>query len=180
MIKKVKKVLENIFSLYKKLCDFTYFTQATSQRISTLERNLNIFSMQLPKDPSQSEKHFSQTLRTQKELAELTTEESTTKAKLLQLQASITPHLEILHKEQAYAENVLKKDPNLSTLDGLVHLAAETAIQQKSLEIALNHWDAALRMIMEVNSTFLAKYGLNPQYPQILVSKRGIYNERGS
>ena len=41
MVDKVKKVLENIFSLYKKLCDFTYFTQATNQRISTLERNLN-------------------------------------------------------------------------------------------------------------------------------------------
>lgn len=162
LIEKVKKVLENIFSLYKNLCDFSYFTHATSQSIATLERNLNISSMQLPKDPSQSEKHFSQTLRTQKEIAELTSEESTTKAKLLQLQASITPHLKILHKEHAYAENVLKKDPNLSTLDGLVHLVVETSIQHKSLEIALNNWDATLKMIMEVNSTFLAKYGLNP------------------
>ena len=135
LVEKVKKVLENIFSLYKKLCDFSYFTQATSQSISTLERNMNISSMQLPKDPSQSEKHFSQTLRTQRELAELTSEESTTKAKLLQLQASITPHLEILHKEQGYAENA----PNLSTLDGLVHLVAEIAIQHKSLEIALSN-----------------------------------------
>ena len=41
----VKRVLENIFSLYKKFCDFTYFTQETSQRIATLERNLNISSM---------------------------------------------------------------------------------------------------------------------------------------
>ena len=92
----------------------------------------------------------------------MTTKESTTKAKLLQLQASITPHVEILHKEQAYVENVLKKDPNLSTLDGLVHLAAETAIQHKSLKITLISWDVALRMIVEVNSTFLEKYGLNP------------------
>ena len=44
---KVKKVLENIFSLYKKLCDFSYFTQETSQKILRLERNLNISSMQL-------------------------------------------------------------------------------------------------------------------------------------
>ena len=118
--------------------------------------------MQLPKDPSQSEKHFAQTLCTQLELATLTTEESNIKAKLLQLQSSITPHLEILHKEQTYVETIIKKDPNLSTLDGLVHLAAETTIQYKSLEIALNNWDASLRMIMEVNKTFLAKYGLNP------------------
>ena len=158
----VKQVLENIFSLYKKLCDFSYFTQETRQRITTLEGNLNISSLQLPKDPSQSEKYFNLTLRTQKELAELQSEESTTKAKLLQLQSSITPHLEILHKEQGYAETVIKKDPHLFTLDGLVHLAAETAIQHKSLEIALSNWDAALKMIMEVYSSFLAKYGLQP------------------
>ena len=29
LIEKVKKVLENIFSLYKKLCDFSYFTHET-------------------------------------------------------------------------------------------------------------------------------------------------------
>ena len=127
-----------------------------------MEGDLNISSLQLPKDPSQSEKYFSQTLRTQKELAELQTEESTTKAKMLQLQASITPHLEILHKEQGYAESIIKKDPNLSTLDGLVHLAAETDIQHKSLDIVLSNWDAALRMIMEVHSIFLARYGLQP------------------
>ena len=101
-------------------------------------------------------------LHTQQELATLTTEEGNIKGKLLQLQSSITPHLEILHKEQTYAETIIKKDPNLSTLDGLVHLAAETAIQYKSLEISLNNWDASLRMIMEVNQSFLAKYGLNP------------------
>ena len=36
--------------------------------------------------------------------------------------------MEILQKELAYTENVLKKDPNLSTLDGLVHLSIETTI----------------------------------------------------
>ena len=55
------------------------------------------------------------------------------------MQSTITPHMEVLHKEQAYAENVLKKDPNHSTLDGLVHLAIETAIQIKSLEVALQN-----------------------------------------
>ena len=79
----MKQVLENIFSFYKKLCDFTYFTQDTSQRITALERNLNIASLQLPRDPSQSEKYFAQTLRTQQELANLQTEESNIKAKLL-------------------------------------------------------------------------------------------------
>ena len=45
--------------------------------------------------------------------------------------------MEIFQKELAYAENVLKKDPNLSTLEGLVHLVVESAIQIKSLEVAL-------------------------------------------
>jgi len=118
--------------------------------------------MKLPKDPSQSENHFDQMLHTQKELGELRIEESTIKAKLLQLQSSITPHLEILHKEQAYVENFLKKYPNLSTLDGLVHLSIETTIEYKSLEIDLNNWDASLKMIMEVNKIFLENFGLNP------------------
>ena len=47
--------------------------------------------------------------------------------------------MEILQKELAYAENVLKKDPNLSTLDGLVHLVVETTVQIKSIEVAIQN-----------------------------------------
>ena len=47
--------------------------------------------------------------------------------------------MEILQKELAYAKTLLKKDPNLSTLDGLVHLAAEIAIQLKSPNVALEN-----------------------------------------
>ena len=78
-------------------------------------------------------------------------EEENTKAKLMQIQSSISPHLEVLHKEQAYAEIVLKKDPNLSTLDGLVHLAVEISIQHNSLDIALEKWHVALKILLEVN-----------------------------
>ena len=42
-----------------------------------------------------------------------------------------------------YAKTVLKKDPNLSTLEELVDLVEELAIQHKSLDIALDNWDAA-------------------------------------
>lgn len=80
----------------------------------------------------------------------------------MKIQSPITPHLEVLHKEQVYTEIVLKKDPNLSTLDGLIHLATKTTIQHKSLDIALENWDIALKIIMEVNSNFLAKYGITP------------------
>ena len=46
----------------------------------------------------------------------------------MQIQASITPLLEVLHKEKMYSETFLKKDPNLSTHEGLVDLAVELAI----------------------------------------------------
>ena len=75
-IEKVKVVLENIFSLYSKLCDSSLFTQETSQRILSLERKLKISSMKLPMDLAQSEKHFSTTLHTQRELAILIVEEA--------------------------------------------------------------------------------------------------------
>ena len=47
--------------------------------------------------------------------------------------------MDILQKEQAQATNLLKKDSNLSTLDGLVHLAADIAIQIKTIDIALDN-----------------------------------------
>ena len=59
-----------------------------------------------------------------------------------------------------YAEVDLKKDPNIYTYEGLVDLAAELAIQHKSLDIALNNWDAPLKILLEVNKAFLAKHGI--------------------
>ena len=67
-------------------------------------------------------------LHTQNELVVLIVDEANIKAKLIQIQSTITPHMEVLHKETAYAENVLKKDPNLSTSEGLVHLTVEIVI----------------------------------------------------
>ena len=88
----------------------------------------------------------------------LTIEEANVRAKLINIQASLTPHMEILKKELGYAETLMKKDPDLSTLDGLVHLAEEVAIQLKSLDVALDNWDAALKNIMVVDKNFLDKY----------------------
>ena len=53
-VEKVKKVLENIFSLYKKLCDPTLFTHETSHKILSLENNLKLSGMQLPKNLAES------------------------------------------------------------------------------------------------------------------------------
>ncbi len=69
----------------------------------------------------------------------MTIEEANTRAELVQIQAALTTHMEILQKELVYAKNILKKDPNISTLDGLVHLAVETTIQIKSLEVAVKN-----------------------------------------
>ena len=68
--------------------------------------------------------------------------------------------MEVLHKDKIYAKKVLKKDPKISTHEGLVDLAAELAIQYNSLDIALNSWDAALKILFKVNKTFLAKHGI--------------------
>ena len=116
--------------------------------------------MQLPTNLVQSEKYFSQMLHTQRELVVLTAKEANTKAKLMQIQSSITPHLEVLHKEKMYAKIVLKKDSNFSTSDELIQLVEETAIQHKSLDITLENWDAALKTVLEVNKIFLAKHGI--------------------
>ena len=105
---------------------------------------------------TQNEKHFHSMLHTQKELTMLIAIEANTKAKLVQIQSIITRHMEILQKELAYAENILKKDPNIFTLDVLVHLAAETTIQIKSLDVALQNSDITLRILIEVNRSFLA------------------------
>ena len=61
-----------------------------------------------------------------------------------------------------YVEIVMKKDPNISTHEGLVDLAIELVVQQNSLDVALNNWDAALKILLEVNETFLAKHGITP------------------
>ena len=69
--------------------------------------------------------------------------------------------MEILHKELGYIETLMKKYPNLSILDGLVHLATKLAIQIKSLEVACDNWDATLKIILEVHKLFLDKYTIS-------------------
>ena len=47
---KVKKILENIFSLYTKLCDPTLLTQEISHKILSLERNIKVLGMHFHKN----------------------------------------------------------------------------------------------------------------------------------
>ena len=91
----------------------------------------------------------------------LTIEEANIRAKLVNIQASLTPHMGILQKELAYAKKVLKKDSNHSTLDELVHLVTEIAIKIKSLYVAIDNWDVALKIIMDIYKNFLYKYTIS-------------------
>ena len=69
--------------------------------------------------------------------------------------------MEILHKELGYEKNLMKKDPNISTLDGLVHLVAKLAIQIKSLEVVCDNWDVTLKIILVVHKSFLDKHTIS-------------------
>ena len=69
--------------------------------------------------------------------------------------------MDILHKELSDEETLMKKNLNLSTLDGLLHLATELAIQMKSLDVACDNWDATLKIILEVHKYFLDKYTIS-------------------
>ena len=71
---KVKIVQGNIISLYRKLCDFSRFTQEITPKVLNLERKHKLPSIQLPSNLANSEKHFSQMLHTQRELAALSAE----------------------------------------------------------------------------------------------------------
>ena len=127
-IEHVTEVLGKILSFYTKLCNTTPFTHEVGQQILKLEDELKVSSEQLTQNPIHTQQHFQTLLQTQSRLAILTIEEANIRAKLINIQASLTPHMEILQKELAQAKTLLKKDPNLSTLDSLVHLAAEIAI----------------------------------------------------
>ena len=51
-VEDVKKVLENIFSLYTKLCNPTLFTQETRSHILSLESQISASGARLPSNPS--------------------------------------------------------------------------------------------------------------------------------
>ena len=63
-VESVKKILENIFSLYTKLCNPTLFTQETRSHILSLESQISTLVAKLPMTPAQSENHFRILLQT--------------------------------------------------------------------------------------------------------------------
>ena len=69
--------------------------------------------------------------------------------------------MEIFHNELGYAETLMKKEPNLSTLDGLVHFDVGLAIQINFLDVACKNWDATLKIILEVHKNFLDKHTIS-------------------
>ena len=51
----------------------------------------------------------------------------------------LTPHMEVLHKELAFAETLMKKDNQLSTHDGFIDLVVQLDVKYHSLEVACNN-----------------------------------------
>ena len=62
----------------------------------------------------------------------------------------LTPHMEVLHKELAFVDTLMKKDSQISTHKGLVDLA-DLEIQIHSLDATCDNWDATLKIIMELH-----------------------------
>lgn len=170
-VENVKKVLENIFSLHTKLCNSSLFTQESRSYILRLERHIDILGTKIPQNLAQSEKHFNSLLQIQSQPILLTANEANIRAKITRIQVTLTPHMEILHKELGYAKTVLKKDPNIFTLDGLVHLATELAIQIKLLDVTCENWNVNLKIILKVHKYFLDKHIISVQPIHISVQK---------
>ena len=105
----------------------------------SLESQISTSSARLPSNLAQSDKNFRTLLQTQSQLATLIVDEANIRAKITSIQETFTPYMEILHKELGYAETLMEKDPNLSTLDGLLHLVVKISIQIKSLYIACDN-----------------------------------------
>ena len=61
----MKKVLENIFSLYTKLCKPTLFTQEIRNHIPSLESQMKTSSITFLESLTQSEKQYRTLLRSQ-------------------------------------------------------------------------------------------------------------------
>ena len=93
------------------------FTQVTRSHILCLKGQVNSAGVKLPMNPAQSKKHFRTLLQTQSKLATLSVDEANIRAKLISIQTTLTPHMEILHKDLGHAKTLTKKNPNLSTLD---------------------------------------------------------------
>ena len=94
-------------------------------------------------------------------LTKLKAQDANIRATLISIQSMLTPHMEVLHKELAYDETLMKKDNQLSTHDGLVDLAAQLDVQYQSLEVACNNWDTSLKIIMTIHKPFLNKHTIS-------------------
>lgn len=51
----------------------------------------------------------------------------------------LIPHMEMLHKELAFVDTLMKKDSQLSTYEGLVNIVSHLEIQIHSLDVACDN-----------------------------------------
>ena len=94
-IERVKKVLENIFSLYTKLCNPTLFTQETRNHIPSLESQMTSLGAKFPMALAQNKKHLKTLLQTQSQLATPKLDEANIRSELISIHTTLTPDMEI-------------------------------------------------------------------------------------
>lgn len=129
--------------------------------------------------PSQSEESFIAPLQTQSQLFALIVDEANIRAEFISIQTNLIPHVEIQHNEIGYAKTLLDKDPHISTLDGLVHLATDLAIQIKSLDVVCENQDVSLKIILDVHKYFVGKHTISVQPIDLSVKKGEVKCFRG-
>ena len=124
----VKKVLEKFFTLYTKLCNVDLFTKENQQAIEHLQGNLQLTGSILKLSPDNSQIHFQRLLMTQSRLSKLQATNANIRYTLISIQSMLRPHMEVLQKELAFVDTLMKKDSQLSTHEGLVDLATNLEI----------------------------------------------------
>ena len=81
----VKNILENIFSLYTKLCDVNIFIHDIQRHVEQLEGDLKTTINTIKLSPGKSQPHFQRLLSTQGRLAKLKEQNANIQATLISI-----------------------------------------------------------------------------------------------
>ena len=88
------------------------------------------------------------------------------RAKLISIQKKLIPHLEVMQREPQSVDEVVQRDPSLSTANNLVDLATMLEIKNQILEFLKMNLDHDLAMIVQAHYFLLYKYGITTTLPQ--------------
>lgn len=138
----VKKFLDKILSLYRKLHNVDIFTKENQQSIEQLQGDLQLIGTTLRQSPNTSQVNFKRLLLTQSRLAEFQAKDANIQSNFINIQSMLAPHMDFLQKELAFVETLMKKYSHLSTQEGLVDMEENLEIHIQSLDVANNNWDS--------------------------------------